>query len=336
MSYLDRNKPLSLQYQLYQKLKKWFVEEFMVNEVLPTEMSIAEKYSISRGTVRIALDMLVKEGIITRYPGKGSFLNEDFFIRLKEYKIGIVLSDIDFFQNSIWEYSWSNYIEIINGIISNGHENNITVTLLSEKQVSESDNTLFNGFIVWPFVRPEVIHKLKKPYVLMIYDVDMLYGFSQLAEDIAENGYQNIGFIGFTSGDRIEAVNSVLFDRQNPEIQKRNIVECGGSSAEAYRSCMKLLQQNSDIDCIVCSTDIRSVGVISYLHELKVSIPEKIAVYGFDGKERDSSITDPYTTWVFDWKYPGEFSVLSIRAKLDGRKGPEYAPPKGKFVKRNG
>ncbi|NQT60646.1 MAG: GntR family transcriptional regulator [Bacteroidetes bacterium] len=335
MSQIDRNKPLPLQHQLYIELKKWFTEDFSVNESLPTEVAIAEKYSISRGTVRIALDTLVKEGIITRIPGRGSFLNTDYFIRLKNYKIGIILSDIDFFSNSIWEYVWANHLEIINGIISNGHDYNITVVLLSEKHFSQTDNERFHGYIVWPYVHNDVIKQLEKPHVLLKYKIDMKSGFAQIAEDVVKQQYQHIGFIGFTAGGRIEVMNEIFKAHDMPEIPEDCIVECGGSQREAYRSCMNILQANPDIDCIICSTDLRAQGVVAYLHELNIPIPSQTAVYGFDGAERDTTISDPFTTCIFDWSYPGLFGVQSIRAALDSQELPVFIPSKGRLVKRN-
>lgn len=43
----------------------------VVGEMLPSEMAIAEERSVSRGTVRAALAMLVDEGLIEVVPGQG-------------------------------------------------------------------------------------------------------------------------------------------------------------------------------------------------------------------------------------------------------------------------
>ena len=45
-------------------------------EKIPNELEIASQYDVSRGTVRQALDMLVKEGRLERLPGKGTFVLE--------------------------------------------------------------------------------------------------------------------------------------------------------------------------------------------------------------------------------------------------------------------
>jgi DNA-binding LacI/PurR family transcriptional regulator len=334
MSIIDRKKPASLQHQVYNALKEWFVNNFTIEDTLPTEKSISEKFNVSRGTVRTALEILVKEGLIERIPGKGSFLTQKFQINLKKYKIGVVLSDIDFFTNTIWEYNWFSHLEIINGIMSNNLNYNISTELISENHFSLEDNQKYDGFIVWPYVHKEIISLFTKPYVLLKYEIDMIQGFSLIAEDIAEKNYKNVSYIGFTAGNRIDTINSVLIKNGKKRIHPKNIFECGGSSQEAYRSCVQLIQTNPSVDCIICSTDYRAEGVIQYLHESGISIPEQISVYGFDGTKKNSSILPSISTCSFDWTYPGLFSVQTIRSLLDNQKMPEFETPKGIYIKR--
>ncbi len=335
MSYIDRESPIPIQHQLYLMLKEWFVNSFTEEDTLPTEIAVAEKYGISRGTVRNAMDSLVKEGLISRISGKGSFLTKKFYIQLRKYNIGVVLSDIDFFTDSIWEYTWSTHLEIINGIIRSNIEYNVSTELVSEKYIPLVDNADFDGFIVWPYVHKDVIDKLEKPHVFLNYEIDMKSGFSKLAEDVIKRKYKNIAYIGFTAGGRIETINSVLKANKSNNILPGNIFECGGNPKEAYRSCSRLFKSNPGIDCIICSTDLRAQGVIEYLSEIDIRIPEQVAVYGFDGSREISNADVQITTCSFDWTYPGSFAVKKIRSILDKRKIPEYTPPEGVFLKRN-
>jgi len=42
----------------------------------PTDERLRQDFGVSRATVRLALDTLHREGLIVRYPGRGSFVNE--------------------------------------------------------------------------------------------------------------------------------------------------------------------------------------------------------------------------------------------------------------------
>ncbi|MGB4572941.1 MAG: GntR family transcriptional regulator [Rectinemataceae bacterium] len=331
---VDRNSPLPLQHQLYSALKDWFTTGFGPSDCLPTEIEIAARHGVSRGTVRIALDRLVQENLIVRVAGRGTFLNPDYLVRLKKYRIGVILSEVDFFTNNIWEYAWTNHLEVINGIMESNLPNNITTELISEDYFSLSCNDDYDGFILWPYVQASVKKQIEKPFVQMSYNIDILDGFAKVAADIVEYGYSTTGYVGFTHGGRIDAMNGVFTAAGHPVMKPDAIVECGASLKEAYRSCMDLLARNPALDCIVCSTDLRARGVLQYLSENDIAVPGKIAVYGFDGPRRTAKGNPTLTTCRFDWTYPGRFAMVSIRSLLDGGPLPVYAPPKGELIRR--
>jgi DNA-binding transcriptional regulator YhcF (GntR family) len=331
---IDRNSPLPLQHQLYTTLKEWFTSGFSSADCLPTEVEIAERFGLSRGTVRIALDRLVQEDLIVRVAGKGTYLNHDYLIKLKKYKIGVILSEVDFFTNTIWEYAWTNHLEVINGIMGCNLPYNLTTELISEDYFCVECNADYDGFIIWPYVQGSVKKLIEKPFVQMSYNIDILDGFSKVAADIVKCGYTNPGYIGFTYGGRIDALNAVFATAGKPPMRPEAIVECGASLKEAFRSCMDLVAHNPGLDCIVCSTDLRARGVLQYLAENDIAVPGKIAVYGFDGPRRTMRGDPMLTTCRFDWSYSGRWAVASIRNLLDGAPILTYSPPTGELIIR--
>jgi GntR family transcriptional regulator len=61
--------------QLYNDLRAQVQEgKFKPGDLFPAESELMHKYEVSRITVRSALDRLVKDGFIDRYPGRGSFV----------------------------------------------------------------------------------------------------------------------------------------------------------------------------------------------------------------------------------------------------------------------
>lgn len=64
---------------LYHQLKEIFVEkivngEWRPNEVIPNENELSSEYGVSRGPVRQALEQLVREGLLSRKQGKGTWV----------------------------------------------------------------------------------------------------------------------------------------------------------------------------------------------------------------------------------------------------------------------
>ena len=74
---LDENSFIPLYHQLTEKLRENIEnEEWIPNSLVPSETQLCEKYKVSRGTVRQALSQLVREGLLYRKQGKGTFVAE--------------------------------------------------------------------------------------------------------------------------------------------------------------------------------------------------------------------------------------------------------------------
>ncbi|WP_408006939.1 GntR family transcriptional regulator [Pseudalkalibacillus sp. A8] len=84
---MDKNSPLPLYHQLEEHIKSLIEKgELKPEDSLPSEREYAEKYDISRMTVRQAINNLVKEGYLYRRKGKGSFVSEQ---KIEQKLIGL-------------------------------------------------------------------------------------------------------------------------------------------------------------------------------------------------------------------------------------------------------
>jgi GntR family transcriptional regulator len=71
------NKESKLPYynQFYEMMRDRIIDgDLSPGQALPTEQELVERYSISRTTVRHALDQLANEGLVYRQSGRGSFV----------------------------------------------------------------------------------------------------------------------------------------------------------------------------------------------------------------------------------------------------------------------
>ncbi|EKN62477.1 GntR family transcriptional regulator [Neobacillus bataviensis LMG 21833] len=74
---INKNSPIPLYYQLEEHIKGLIDNgELCPGDALPPEREYAEKYQISRMTVRQAFTQLVNEGYLFRLQGKGTFVAE--------------------------------------------------------------------------------------------------------------------------------------------------------------------------------------------------------------------------------------------------------------------
>lgn len=73
---LDRNNPKPLYSQLEDLLRTSILNgEWEVNHAIPSENELSKTYGLSRMTVRSVITMLVKEGLLYRVQGKGTFVS---------------------------------------------------------------------------------------------------------------------------------------------------------------------------------------------------------------------------------------------------------------------
>lgn len=77
---IDKQSPIPIYYQLEEEIKSMILhQQLKPGDLLPSEREYAEKYAISRMTVRQAISNLVKEGLIYRQKGKGTFVADKKF-----------------------------------------------------------------------------------------------------------------------------------------------------------------------------------------------------------------------------------------------------------------
>lgn len=97
---LNKNVPVPLYYQLKQLLLNEIqTGNFKEHDCLPTEIELSNMFSISRPTVRQAINELVNEGYLSRLKGKGTFvtkpkINQEFVHIIENFNEGMLRKGI--------------------------------------------------------------------------------------------------------------------------------------------------------------------------------------------------------------------------------------------------
>lgn len=77
MPTLERSNPLPLYYQLKEALKQQIISGHLApRSTIPSEPELVASYHVSRATVRQALSELVREGLLYRQHGRGTFVSD--------------------------------------------------------------------------------------------------------------------------------------------------------------------------------------------------------------------------------------------------------------------
>jgi len=72
---LEKNSPIPLYHQLAEKLREEIEDgKWAINTLIPSETELCKQYKISRGTVRQAISELIRNGLVNRNQGQGTFV----------------------------------------------------------------------------------------------------------------------------------------------------------------------------------------------------------------------------------------------------------------------
>jgi len=74
---LETNSPTPLYHRIYAVMRERIVNGYYRSDIpVPSEAELAESFSVSRITIRKAMEMLTTEGLVTRTRGRGTFVND--------------------------------------------------------------------------------------------------------------------------------------------------------------------------------------------------------------------------------------------------------------------
>lgn len=100
--------------------------------------------------------------------------------------------------------------------------------------------------------------------------------------------------------------------------REQRLIKIGPSTREfGYRAAKELLEESKDITALYVTTSSLTVGVIRALLELKIKIPEHIALIGSGSFELASLLNPPVTSVVYDFHLIGELATERLFSMID-------------------
>ena len=196
---------------VYKQLRELFLQQIEKGELAPgdrisNEHSLADQFQVSRTTIRRALHGLECDGLIVRFPGKGTFINSAVRSdRNPQFTVGI-----NFFNGFKTNFY---YGEIVDGIMAEAELRNIQIRVLSP-DLMQDDSAGLDGLIFTgnPKADSEILRKASKGILPAVgynsrlghagfIGIDNHAEAKKGIESLIDRGCRRIGFFGNPPGD---------------------------------------------------------------------------------------------------------------------------------------
>ncbi len=167
------------------------------------------------------------------------------------------------------------------------------------------------------------------PYItqesMSYVSVEHEYGGTLAADHLIKKGYRHIALINGPE-DHVDAVlrrEGVLsrLERSDIHIPDTMHFESNFTVAGGYSGAKSIIE-NNNIDALICANDYIASGAMQYIKEAGMSIPDDIAVIGYDNVEISRSVYPRLTTIGAKLNDVGSTMARSLFRLIEGDKSP--------------
>ena len=330
---LDPDSPIPKYYQLSTILRK----NMRNSKLLPSYRTLMKEYNISLATVRQAIGKLKEEGLVRSEQGKRTFYQTSPTLE-KNHLIGIIIPRV---HESVFGAVVENIEEVLSSkgyhmILCNSHDSAVNemkhIKTLKERKVM--------GIIFGPShitksinsIKFSEVHKI--PFLLLlghIKGVDTDYvtddgtkGAHKLVRHLLSLGHRRIAFIGgcfdIAFPGRIKGYKDALKE-YGVKFDKTLLMTTQSQKVKNVTKSIKtLLTMKNKPTAIFAINDKVAINVLKALHNLKVKVPEKMSIVGYDNIEAVSSLRVPLTTVNINTSEIGHIAAIALISKIDGER----------------
>jgi DNA-binding LacI/PurR family transcriptional regulator len=337
---------------LYQQIERALKTKIEKGELKPgdqlgSQQELAIEYNVSLITVKKALANLIKQGVLYSRVGKGTFVAEKSKAKkignANNKTIGLVLNDINH----------SYFSMIVHSIEERAYELGFNILLSNssgsiEKEESQIDHFRqlgVDGLIIaslsGEYRATEYLQKLHTenfPYIMISYIHDPEYWYvgsdNELGgfiatEHLIKTGYDTIGYVHVGKGNLLSEVRKNGYYRALMEHGKQfssDYIYYLDSNKQDIASerfqlgkdfCRTFAGLEKKPQALLFFEDMVALGFIAEAKENNMSIPDNVAVVGYDDVHISRYTSVPLTTVHQPIDSIGKLAVEIIQKRID-------------------
>lgn len=147
-----------------------------------------------------------------------------------------------------------------------------------------------------------------------------------LTKLLLSKGRKRLGYIGIAAQDqeagaeRYRGFQDAVCEAGLKELAQ-NYVTAAFSAALGHEMAEELLKKCKDLDGIICAADTVTAGVLQYLSEQGIKVPEQILVAGQGDSETAKATAPPLVSVRYVYEKSGEIAVQMLMDLLEKKEG---------------
>jgi len=237
--------------------------------------------------------------------------------------------------------------EVIAGVAYSAEQNGKNIILYTDT-VHQPDGLMRicrsgeidGALLLWANPQTELLQQLndeQMPYIILGRRVDYphasfvapdnLNGAYQLTRHLIEQGHRHIGFMarpehGPTHEDRFAGYCQALTEANIP-CEESLIVKTKVEPESGYKAMQQFLSLEKRPTAVFAFYDLMAVDAMRAIHEAGLSVPDDIAIVGFDGLRSSLITSPPITTAKQPLEQMGQEAVRLLLHRIDN---PDRSP----------
>lgn len=291
----------------------------------PTIKDVAQKAGVSIATVSLVINNHKRISSDTKKKVQKAIKDLNYYpsrsardlVSKKTGNIGFILTDDHFlrtepfytriFLGTEFEARDGEYYILLTTIKSDYSENDPLPRFILDRSV---DGVIVAGKI--PEVLIDKLAKYNLPLIFVDYTsakenfpvvlIDNIQGGITATNHLINYGHKNIAFIGGdinhpSINERLIGYKKALENAGiNPNKKFISTTSPYPDRQNGYNSAKKIFSTQKDVTAVFACNDAMAIGVMHYLKDSGLSIPNDISIIGFDDVESDLMLDPPLTT----------------------------------------